>query len=157
MASYDSDVYKAQDPGRVNPSRLLDKDVISGSVEYAVISHTLTNESAGDTINVCLLPAGVIPVPQLSRVTFSGVMNNAFELRVGTAATPSGWFSLQNIDQPGDWGCSAPASVAQWTVATPLVADPGSDAAKIVARVTATDGPNGGAVLTFLLAYKVGR
>ncbi len=150
---YQSEIYKAQAPGRVNPSRLLDKDVVSGQAEFAVVTYALENGiGAGDVVNLCILPRDVIPLPGLSKVICRGASFNT-GISVGTQADTSGWISVGYLQDIGEYGAGA----TSWTAPTPLEPDPGSDSATVFATLGGSDGFGPGVELTFLLAYKRGR
>ena len=162
--------YDAQASGRANPSRLAAANVSSGEVEFAVIPYTLAGtEAADDVINLCLAPAGAIPIPQLCSVTASAdpattdetdpenPVTGELTLDIGTAANPDGL--ADGIDLSAGGKVSAESGTAPaWLVPTALVADSGSGNAIVYATVATAAGViTAGAKLYFTLAFKRGR
>lgn len=159
--------YDAQLETRANPARLAPANISSGDVEYAVIPYVLTagtDEAANDLINLCLLPAGVIPIPQLSSITCDADPGTAFTVDIGTSANSSA------TADPDAWGdgvalttagkvefCAAAHTQPVYLVPTPLPADTGSGNALIQALVITSTSPTAGVILTFTLAYKRGK
>lgn len=159
MATFTTATYTAQDPARANPSRLLDKNIASGDVEFAIIPYVLAGtEAANDVIDLCILPAGVIPIPQLSKCTCDTDPGTALTLKVGTAASSTGWAAAVAMTVPGDVAfCVAGATQPVWLPATPLAPDVGSGNAVVFATITTATALTAGAIVYFLLAYKKGR
>lgn len=157
MAVFATETYKAQDPRRSNTSRVLAANVVSGDMQFAVIPYTLSTELSGDVINLCLLPAGVIPVPQLSKVTASGEVDNSPEISIGTVANNSGWCNGLALASNTEYWCNSGAEISDWTAPTPLLPDLDSGVATVFVTITSSDGASPGTTLTFLLAYKIGR
>jgi hypothetical protein len=150
---YETAAYAAQDPGRQNPSRLLNKDTVSGEVQVAVVQYQMEpGIGTGSIINLCILPAGVISLPGLSKIICRGAAFNT-GLGAGTQANPNGWFNISYISDIGEY----PAGAVDWTDPAPLEPDPGSDSATVFATVGGSDGISMDTVLTFVLAYKLGR
>jgi len=161
MAEFDTAHYALQDPTRANTSVAAPSNVSSGEVEFAVIPYVLTSgtdEAANDTINLCILPAGCIPIPQLSSITCDVDPGTAFTVDVGTAANTDGWGDGVALTDKGKVEFCATAHTAPaWLVPTPLVADTGSGNAIVYATVMTATAPVAGAILNFTLAYKRGR
>src|SRR5947207_14879888 len=89
---FTSAIYDAESASRVNTSRLavINPDqVFFKTVPYVFTSGT--DEAASDTIALCYLPAGSIPVPQLSSASCDIDPGTAFTFDVGTAADVDGW------------------------------------------------------------------
>jgi len=64
MATFESAIHAAQKADRANPARLPAPNQASGGVHLATVPYTLTGEEMEeDEINLCILPAGAIPVP----------------------------------------------------------------------------------------------
>ncbi len=156
MATFKTDIYNEQDASRVNPSRLLNADKVSGDVQWAAIPYVIDgDEVQGDVIKLGILPAGVIPVPQLSKID-SPLLNPYLLISVGTAADADGWC----VDaQTGSDADSFPPGV--WRVPTVLAPDTGSGNTEILATITNTMGVDSGGfageTIMFILAYKLGR
>lgn len=150
--------YDAQAASRTNTSRNASHDVSHGKVEFAVIPYVLTSgtdEAANDLINLCVLPAGVIPVPELSFCNCDVDPGTALTVDVGTAANDDGWGDGVAMTDKGKIDFTAAAHTAPaWSVPTPLVADTGSGNAIVYATVKTATAPVAGAIVTFVLAYK---
>lgn len=157
MATFNTSIYNEQKDSRANPARLGTSNVASGDVQFAVIPYTIINtEVANDIINLCVLPAGAVPLPQLCRATIAGTPGTAFTLKVGTAADDDGLAtSLPLTTSARDLpftlaGAAQPAFLAP----TPLVADAGSGNVVVYATVTTATSLNAGSTVYFTLAYK---
>jgi len=83
MATFDTELYKAQNShGQWPQARFA-----NAKVRYAICEYkTAGSEAAGDTVNLCRLPAGVLPVPALSHI----MHRHAAEIKVsiGVASDP---------------------------------------------------------------------
>jgi hypothetical protein len=93
MATINTTLYVAQDEDRVNPARLPAPNQAGGGVQMAVVPYVLAGtEATNDTINLCVLPAGAIPIPGLSFVDCSAATATgegaAFVLDIGYASNP---------------------------------------------------------------------
>lgn len=157
MATFTTTNYDAQAENRANPSRLASANVASGEVEFAVVEYTLAGtEATGDVINVCLLPAGAIPLPHLSGVLVKTDPGTALTIDLGTA---------DNLDGLADGiDCKAVGHVAAmsgtmpaWVTPTPIVADTNSGNAIVKATLASVDTPTADAVIYFVIAFKRGR
>lgn len=159
MPTFNSTIYNAQKPDRLNPSRLAEPNVASGEVEYAIIKYTLAGtEVQGDIINLCILPAGVVPIPQLSKVTANTDPSaNTLLLDIGTADNADGWADGINLAAGGQVECTS-GTFPEWMNQTPLVADAQSGNAVVYATLATASGvPDAGDILYFTLAYKRGK
>lgn len=159
MPTFTTTAYDQQKTTRTNPVRLADANVVSGDVEFAVIPYTLAGtEAAADIIQLCVLPAGVIPVPQLSSVTANTDPSaNTLLLDIGTADDPDGWANAIVLSTGGKVECTS-GTMPAWLLPTPLVADTGSGNAIVYATIdTASGVPDAGDILYFTLAYKRGK
>lgn len=143
----------------VSPSRDSAPNVVSGTVEYAVIPYTMAGtEAAADIINLCMLPPGAIPVPQLSRVTSNASPGTAFTIKIGVNADDDGLATAVALTSAArdlsfvNAGATQPAFIT----ATPVTADTGLTGSLVFATVSTATAP-GTAVLTFTIAYKRGR
>jgi hypothetical protein len=161
MPTFTTSIYDEQNADRVNTARLASANVASGDVEFARIPYVLTSgtdEAAADVINLCVLPAGIIPVPELSSITCDGDPGTAFTVDVGTAADVDGWGDGVALTDKGKVEFCATAHTAPaWLAATPLVADTNSGNAVVFATVVTSTAPVAGVKLYFTLAYKRGR
>lgn len=154
MASFDSTQYGLQKPTRANTSRAATANIGDGTVEYALIPYTLaTTETANDTINLCILPAGAIPVPALSSVVCSGDPGTTLTLDIGTAQDPDGWADGMTLSSGGQVACTNTAVPAFATTNTQLTADTGSGSAVVYATVASANSLSA-VTLFFVLAYK---
>jgi hypothetical protein len=149
------------DPARANTSRLAPANISSGHIEFARIEYPLTagtDEAAADLINLCRLPVGAIPIPELSFLTCIGDPGTAFTVDVGTAANPDGWGDGVALTATGKVEFTAAAHTApEWLTPTPLVADTGQKTALVYATVVTSTSPTAGIVLIFTLAYKLNK
>jgi hypothetical protein len=161
MPTFDTTHYAAQKTARANPSRFAPPNVSSGEVEFAVIPYALTSgtdEAADDIINLCVLPADVIPLPQLSSITCNDDPGTAFTVDVGTAANVDGWGDGVALTTAGQVEfCAAAHTAPAWLADTPLVEDTGSGNAIVFATVKTATAPTAGVILYFTLAYKRSR
>lgn len=159
MATFTTAIYDAQASDRANPSRLAAPNLASGTVEFAVVPYTLAGtEAAADIIKLCVLPAGVIPVPQLSKATCSADPGTALTLKVGTAADDDGIAAAVAMTVQGDVGFTPASGTMPAALApTPLVADTNSGNAVVFATVSTATSLTAGVVVYFTIAYKRGR
>lgn len=160
MPTFDTTTYTAQKPDRSNPSRLLSPNIASGEVEFAIIPYTAAGtETAADVIRLGYLPAGCIPIPELSKVTFSADPGTTLLLDVGTDADLDGWCDGITASAGGqvEFGSSSP--MPAWLVATPLVEDSATPGLALVkATLAATSATITASVIWyFVLAFKRGR
>jgi hypothetical protein len=104
MAEFSTDLFRKQDPARSNTSRMPARNSASGNLQIAQIVYTCDGtETNGDTINLCILPAGVTVLgAQSSILVLSGsfeatlLIGQLGETAIGTAAldqTGAGRFS----------------------------------------------------------------
>lgn len=160
MPTFNTSLYDLQKADRTNPSRLAPANIASGTVEYAVIPYTLAGtEEAADIINLCVLPADVVPIPGLSCMVQSATVGTALTIDVGTAANDDGWGdAIAGLTTDGMVHLTAAAHTAPaWNTQTPLVEDTGRGTAVVFATVKTATSLTAGTVLTFILAYKRGR
>jgi len=160
--TYNTANYSAQTPTRLNPSRLQLPNVASGSVQFATILHTLvgseSSANGGDVINLAILPAGVIPLPQLSSVSCEvpGTSSPSLAVDVGTASDAAGWghATLTAGGLVPMMGAGTPPSFFN---PTPLAEDAATKGnVTVFAKVTAAANLTAGRKVVFTLAYKIG-
>lgn len=157
MATFNTDLYTAQKDARTNKARLAGSNIASGDVQFALIPYALAGtEAAADVINLCVLPAGAIPVPQLSHV-FSADPGTTLTADVGTADDPDGWGRALTLSAGGRIEFTSGTTPAWLTTPTPLAPDSGSGNAVVYATVASANTLTAAVVLYFLLAYKLGR
>ena len=157
---FSTNAYVAQNESRANPARFLDPNIASGELEFTRVPYTLVNgdlPAAGGIINLCLLPAGAIPVPQLSSVTCSADPGTTLTLNIGAGAVPAGWASGIVLDNGGQVACVGTTVPAWAATDTPITADAGSGNALIYATVATASTLTQGVTLMFMLAFKRGR
>lgn len=160
--TFETSVYAAQKPDRDNPSRLASPNLASGSVEFAIIPYKLLGtEIATDTINLCILPKGAIPLPHLSSIMCSDDPGTALTVDVGTVADVDGWGNGVALTTAAKVEfCSiagTAANIPAWLAQTPLVPDAGSGNAAVFATVMTATGLVADVTVYFVLAYKRGR
>lgn len=166
MANHNTPTYDLQKPDRLNPTRLLDANVVSGTVEFAVIPYTtLVTYTSGDVIKLCVLPADCQPLPLLSKFTSQVTTGGASTaINIGSAGVPTGYCQPTVIaGNLGDLGFTKNAVTQPvWGVPTDLVADTVNAAnvnngTTIQATVTTGGTLTAGVQCYFLLAYKRGK
>jgi hypothetical protein len=164
--TFTTTVYDAQAHTRTNKSRLAAANLASGDVEFAIIPYPLTagtDEAAADLIDLCVLPAGAIPLPALSSITCDADPGTAFTVDVGNAANPDGWGDGVALTAAGKIEfCAAAHTAPAWLAQTQLEADTveagaGPGNTKIYATVVTSTSPTAGVNLVFTLAYKRGK
>jgi hypothetical protein len=158
MPTFTTSQFDSQTPSRANTSRNAQPNITSGTVEYAVIQYSLAGtEAAADIIKLCLWPAGVIPIPSLSKVTCGADPGTTLTMDVGTVADPDGFADGLVLSAGGqiEFGSSSP--MPAWLAQTPLVADAGTGNAEVYATVVSANTLTAATVLTFTLAYKRNR
>lgn len=157
--TFETAQYALQKSSRANTSRNAPANLVSSDIQFAIIPHSFTTEAAADIVNLCILPAGCIPVPELSRIVCMTDPGTALTLKVGTAADDDGWLASMAATVAGHvdpliTGGTAPA----WMVTpTPLVPDTGSGNAIVFATVVTSTALTNPTVVNFVLAYKRGR
>ena len=158
MATFASVHYALQKEDRANPSRLSTPNVASGRVEFAYIPYALAGtEAANDIINLCVLPAGAVPIVPLCHVTCSADPGTTLTLDVCTAGDPDGLADgivLSSGGQVAFTNTAIPAGVA----ATALVEDSGFPGnAAVYATVASANTLTAAVVLYFCIAFKRNR
>jgi hypothetical protein len=160
MATFNSALFSAQDETRVATGRLAEPNLASGTVEFAIVPYTLAgteDEATPDIIKLCLLPAGAIPIPELSAVICETDPGTALTLDVGTAADPDGWLRGLAFTVAARLGAMDGTLPAWLTTKTPIVADTGSGNAVVYATVALGTALTAGTKLQFVLAWKRAR
>jgi hypothetical protein len=164
--TFNSAQYLKEIATRANTSRLAPANVTSGDVEFAVIPYPLTagtDEAATDIINLCVLPAGCIPLPALSSITCDADPGTAFTVDVGNTSNVDGWGDGVALTTAGKVEfCAAAHTQPLWLAQTPLEADAveagaGAGNTRIFATVMTSTSPTAGVNLVFTLAYKRGK
>jgi hypothetical protein len=159
MPQFTTELYDDQNESRVNTSRLA-VQVMPDEILYKIVRYTTTtgtDEAAADTILLCELPAGCIPIPHLSSIVCAADPGTALTLDIGTAANPDGWGDAVALTVLGMVPfCLAGGTMPAWLTPTPLVADTGSGNATVYATVDTATSPDPGVNIDFVLAYKKG-
>lgn len=157
MASFDSAFYALQKPTRTTtPTRLATENTAAGTIEIAVIPYTIAGtEATNDTVNLCILPAGAVPLPAYSKVSCSADPGSTLVLDVGTAADADGWIDGITLSSGGTVEAMS-GTFPAFTAATPLAADTGSGNAVVYATLASVSTLTASVILYFHLAYKRG-
>jgi len=177
MATTSTTTYLAQAVNRVasgssngpNPTRLLDSNIVSGTVEFAIIPYTVPSASLpalNDIVNLCVLPADCIPIPALSKAYTTVSPGATLTVKIGSSEVANGYCEgLVLGGLVGDIGFSKNGVSTQgaWTAATDLKPDV-TNAANInngtTIIMTVTTGAatlTANSVIYFMLAYKRGK
>lgn len=159
MATFETTIHAAQKETRGNVSRLTAPNQSGGELHVAVIPYTLAGtEAATDIINLCHLPVGAIPIPQLSHVTASAdPSSGTLTLHVGTEEDVDGWANTVLLGGGGQQACTS-GTMPAWILPTKLAADavPTGGGVRVFATVAAASAsPDAGDILYFTLAYKL--
>ena len=159
MATFNTDQYNLQKATRANTSRNAAANVSDGRIEFAVIPYTIAaTEAAADVINLCVLPAGAIPVPQLSKCTCSADPGTALTLKIGTAADDDGIAASVAMTVAGDVAFTpASGTMPAGLAPTAIVADTGSGNAVVFATVVTATSLTASVIVYFTIAYKRGQ
>lgn len=125
MASFDTTLYGLQKSTRTNPARIAAPNQSSGAVQVAVIPYLLaTTEAAADTINLCVLPEGAIPLPGMSCIVCDADPGTAFTVKIGNTADDDGWGVAPVGTVAGKIDmCQLSTTQPAWLVPTKLSAD----------------------------------
>lgn len=148
MASTNSVLYELQKSTRVKTSRLPAPNQAGGAVQMAVVPCVLGAGALNDTINLCKLPVGAIPIPALSFVLCddAGV---TLTMDVGTAEDADMMAAGLDLATAGKKEFAS-------TAAFPAVLTPVATASQdIIATVASSTTPSATAKLVFHIAYKV--
>lgn len=161
MASANSAQYDLQKTTRSRPGLQAPPNISEGELQFAVIPVSFAGtESAADTVNLCQLPAGVIPVPALSSIQVTSDPGTTLTVDIGTALDADGWCDGANVAAVGLVNCLTPAipAFANASLNSGLAADTADDDGLVTITATwATVGTNSAATLVFILAYKLPR
>ena len=88
MPTFETTLYAAQKPDRANTVRLPAPNQAGGAVQFAVVKYELAaTETTADTINLCILPDGAIPIPGLSFVDCADP-GTTLTMDIGYASNP---------------------------------------------------------------------
>ena len=132
-------------------------DLTNGDVRFAEATYTATGNEAtsGDTIEVCVLPVGATPLPELWRVSNEASMGGSVIAipKIGDAADDNRY---------SDTSISINSSTAGSAAVTPAVATSvlprytvTADTQRVVATFSRTNALTAGKKISFLIAYKL--
>lgn len=163
MATFDTAHYALQKPDRARTGLQAPPNISDGMVHYAFLPYVCaTTEATADIINLCQLPVGAIPIPQLSSVWIpaDNVTHTVATVSVGIAGATTSWMNAVSLLAAGNIMALSGTAPAYASTATSLAADSGADDGLVT--VIATLGTlSGGAVTAgswyFCLAYKIPR
>lgn len=160
MATFNTNNYNLQKPDRTTSiTRLATPNVNSSDVIFARIPYTLAGtESAADTINLGYVPAGAIPLPELSKVTCSGDPGTTLTLDVGTAQDADGWargITMSSGGQVEATSGTMPAFMAETELTADTAAGSLPGNVKVYATVASAASLTASTILYFILAYKL--
>ncbi|CAB4155721.1 hypothetical protein UFOVP672_27 [uncultured Caudovirales phage] len=159
MATLETAHYALQKASRSNSSRLSTANVASGQIEFMQIPYTLTgSEATNDVLNLCVLPAGAILIPQLSSVS-NAAAGTALTLKIGNAQDDDGLLVALAVQAAGNKPC-APVSGTQpaYHAQTALTADTGFPGNTVIyATLTLVTTPTAAVVMYFNIAFKRNR
>jgi hypothetical protein len=132
-------------------------DLTNGDVRFAEATYTATGNEAtsGDTIEVCVLPVGATPLPELWRVSNEASMGGSVIAipKIGDAADDNRY---------SDTSISINSSTAGSAAVTPAVATSvlprytvTADTQRVVTTFSRTNALTAGKKISFLIAYKL--
>lgn len=153
MATFTSDLYDLQASDRVNTSRLPAPNQAGGGVQIATVTYALAgteSSSTPDTIKLCVLPVGAIPVPGLSWVDCEDP-GTTLVLDVGYPSNPDALADGMVLSSGGHVLFTAPANPADALTPSAL----GSSDTVISATVASASTLTADKKLVFNIAYKL--
>jgi hypothetical protein len=151
MATFNTTLYNVQKLDRANPARLPAANQASGAAHVAVVPYELPGGvAATNTINLCVLPAGAIPIPGLSFVDAEDA-GGTLTVDVGYASIPDALAAGITLTDGGHVAFTSGAMPADALAPHGI----GTSDTTIVATVASAAGVPGGAKLVFHVAYKV--
>lgn len=153
MATFSSALYALQKSDRVNTSRLPAPNQAGGGVQLATVPYAVAgteDEATPDKINLCILPAGAIPLPGLSWVDCEDP-GTALTLDIGYASNPDALADGLDLAAAGHKPFTTPAIPADALVPAPLAAADTTIYATVATGTTLTVGK----ILVFNIAYKL--
>ena len=159
MATANSDHYNLQKPDRARTGLQAPPNVSEGELQFTYIPVTFAGtEAAADIVNLCQLPAGVVPVPHLSSVIVTDDPGTTLTVDIGTATDPDGWCDGADVAALGVVNCCSAAVPAWASTVTTLSGDTGADDGLVTVYATwATVGTPAAGAFMFCLAYRLPR
>ena len=132
-------------------------DLTHGDVRFAEATYTATGTEAasGDNIEVCVLPVGAVPVPELWRVANEASMGGSV-IAIPTLgdAVDADRYSATSISVNSSTAGSA--AVTANVTASVLPRHTVTEATqRVVAAITRTNAVTAGKKISFLIAYKL--
>jgi hypothetical protein len=132
-------------------------DLTHGDVRFAEATYTATGTEAasGDNIEVCVLPVGAVPVPELWRVSNEASMGGSV-IAIPTLgdAVDADRYSATSISVNSSTAGSA--AVTANVTASVLPRHTVTEATqRVVAAITRTNAVTAGKKISFLIAYKL--
>jgi hypothetical protein len=153
MAIFNSALYALQKTDRLNTSRLPAPNQAGGAVQLAVVPYTTAGtEAAGDTINLCTLPAGAIPIPGLSFLEQEDPSADAVTIDVGFASDADALADGMDCAGAGHIAFTSAAVPAAGLVPAALAS---TDATIVAKFATAAAAITAAKKMVFNIAYKV--
>ena len=151
MPNYETAHYALQKPTRTNPANLAPANVSNGVVRYAKVRYVLTTDAVDETIQICILPVGAVPLPELSSVSCGSDPGTTLLMDIGNTANPDGWADGISLSSGGRVACDSGA-VPAWFDPYTL---PDENNTIYATYMATTTGLTPTTVVTFNLAYKM--
>jgi len=153
MATFETSIYAAQNPDRVNPVRLPAPNLASGEVHMAVVPYVAAteDESTNDVIKLCILPVGAIPIPGLSFVDCEAMASTQYVVDIGYASNPDAIADGIQLKDAGHILATSGTMPADAITPAPLAA---ADTTIYASMMTIT-GITAGKKAVFHIAYKM--
>lgn len=155
MATTKTDVASKQDSAL--PGNRVQGNLITGDIRYIEATYTATGTEAatGDSIEVCDIPVGATPLPELWRVSNEAAMGGSV-IAVATIGDAS------DVDRYSATSISVNSSTAGSQAVTPAVATAvlprftvTAATKRVLAAITRTNALTAGKKLSFLIAYRL--
>jgi hypothetical protein len=132
-------------------------DLTHGDVRFAEATYTATGTEAasGDRIEVCVLPVGAVPVPELWRVSNEALMGGSSVLinTLGDASDADRYSNISiSINSSGTGSAAVTPNVAASVLPRHTVTEATQ---RVVAAISRTNALTAGKKISFLIAYKL--
>jgi hypothetical protein len=155
MATFYTDI--AASDLTLNVRNRNNSDLTNGDVRFAEATYTATGTEAtsGDNIEVCVLPVGAVPVPELWRVANEASLGGSV-VAIPTIgdASDADRYSATSISVNSSTAGSAAVTAAVATSVLPRYTVT-ADTQRVVAAITRTNAVTAGKKISFLIAYKL--
>ena len=132
-------------------------DLTPGDLRFAEATYTASGSEAasGDNIEVCVLPVGAVPVPELWRVSNEASMGgSAIAIPTIGDASDADRYSATSISVNSSTAGSAAVTAAVATSVLPRYTVTEATQ-RVVAAITRTNALTAGKKISFLIAYKL--